>query len=66
MQWLFWIITKIKKWFGLAFGAHFMHYFSIIFFFYLIPYIWTKFQGHTFFSSQDMKQNMLLSSYLDN
>ena len=29
-------------------------------------YLWTKFQSHTFFPSQDIKQNVLLSSYLDN
>ena len=27
-------------------------------------YQWTKFQYHTFFPSQDIKQNVLLSSYL--
>ena len=32
---------------------------------YLILYQWTKFQCHTFFTSQDIKQNVLLSSYLD-
>ena len=26
---------------------------------------WTEFQCHTFFPSQDIKQNVLLSSYLD-
>ena len=29
-------------------------------------YHWTKFQCHTLFFSQDIKQNVLLSSYLDN
>ena len=33
---------------------------------YLIPYQLTKFHCHIFFSSQDIKQNVLLSSYLDN
>ena len=33
---------------------------------YLIPYQLTILQCHTFFSSQDIKQNVLLSSYLDN
>ena len=32
---------------------------------YLILYQWPKFQCHTFFHSQDIKQNVLLSSYLD-
>ena len=31
---------------------------------YLILYQWAKFQCHTFFPSQDIKQNGLLSSYL--
>ena len=31
----------------------------------LIFYQWTKFQCHTLFLSQDIKQNVLLSSYLD-
>ena len=33
---------------------------------YVILYQWTKFQCHTFFPSQDIKQNMLLCSSLDN
>ena len=28
-------------------------------------YQWPRFQCHTFFPSQDIKQNVLLSSYLD-
>ena len=32
---------------------------------YIILYQWTKFQSHTLFPSQDIKQNVLLSSYLD-
>ena len=28
-------------------------------------YQWTKFQCHIFFPSQDIKQSVLLSSYLD-
>ena len=32
---------------------------------YSILYQWEKFQCHTFFSSQDIKQNLLLSPYLD-
>ena len=49
---------------GLAFGAHFLHDFPQNVF-YLIPYQLAKFQCHTFFSSQYIKQNVLLSSYLD-
>ena len=33
---------------------------------YSIIYHLTKFQCHTFFPSQDIKQNMLLSSFSDN
>ena len=33
---------------------------------YLILYQFTKFQCHDFFPSQDIKQNLLLSSYLGN
>ena len=32
---------------------------------YLILYQWTKFQRHNLFLSQDIKQNVLLSSYSD-
>ena len=39
-------------------------------FFHKIPdlmlYQLTQFQCHTFFPSQDIKQNVLLSSYIDN
>ena len=55
-------LPKLKRGLGPAFGAHFLHDFSIKIFFYLILYQWTKFQCHTFFSSQDIKQNMLLNS----
>ena len=30
-----------------------------------MPYQWPKFQHDNFFPSQDIKQNVLLSSYLD-
>ena len=45
-------LPKLKKDLGLAFGSYFQHCFSI-------PYL---FQCHTFFPSQTVKQNMLLSS----
>ena len=32
---------------------------------YLILILWTKFRCHTFFPSQDIKKNVLISSYLD-
>ena len=59
-----------KKVLGLVFGAHFLHEFSIkMFCIYSINRVFTlsmdtKFQSHTFFLSQDIKQNVLLSSYL--
>ena len=59
-------LPKLKKGLGLTFGAHFQHNFSNKNVPYLILYIWTKFQCHTFFPSQDIKQNVSLSSYLDN
>ena len=59
------LLSKIKK--GSA--ANFWCTFSAWFFHknipYLILYQWIKFQCHTLFLSQDIKQNMLLSSYLD-
>ena len=56
-------LAKIKRSLGLFFGAHFVHDFVHVP--YLILYQWTKFQCHTLFLSQDIKQNVLLSSYLD-
>ena len=58
-------LPKLKRGLGLAFGAHFLHDFSIKNVPYLILYQWTKFQCHIFFPSPDIKQNVLLSSYLD-
>ena len=58
-------LPKLKRSLGLAFGAHFRHDFFHKNVSYLILYLWTKFQCHTFFPSQDMKQNVLLSFYLD-
>ena len=54
--------AKLKRGLGVAFGVHFLHDFSIKC--YLILYQWTKFQCYTLFLSQDIKQNVLLSSYL--
>ena len=65
MQWLFCVIYQSqKKGLGLAFGAHFLHDFSIKCS--LFNNVSTKFQCRTFFPSQDIKQNVLLSSFLDN
>ena len=49
-------LAKLKKVLRLAFGTHFQHDFP-----YLILYQWTKFQCHTLFHSQDIKQNVFLS-----
>ena len=58
-------LAKLKRGLGLAFGAYFLHGFSVKTVHYLILYQWTKFQCHTLFLSQDTKQNVLLSSHLD-
>ena len=57
-------LAKLKRGLGLAFGAHFLHDVSMKVF--LILYQRRKFQCHTFFPSQYIKQNVLLSSHLDN
>ena len=57
-------LPRLKRSLGLAFGANFLHDFFHKNVPYLILYQWTKFQCHTFFPSQDIKQNVLLSSYL--
>ena len=54
-------LAKLQGGLGLAFGASFVHK-NVL---YLILYQWTKFQCHTLFLSQDIKQNVLLISYLD-
>ena len=54
-------LPKLKRSQGVSFGAHFLHGFS-----YVILYLWITFQCHTFCSSQDIKQNVLLNSHLDN
>ena len=54
-------LPKLKRGLGLAFSAHFLHEISIKVF--LILYQRTKFQCHTFFPSQYINQNVLLSSY---
>ena len=46
-------LSKLKTSLGLVFP-------------YLILYQWIKFECLTFFLSDDIKQNLLLSSYLDN
>ena len=58
-------LAKLKRDLEVAFGANFRY----VFFHKNVPdlllYQWTKFQYHTLFLSQDIKQNVLLSSYLD-
>ena len=61
----FGLFTKFKKGSGTSFWCTFLHDFRIRNGLYLIVYHWTKFQCHTFFLSQDVKQNVSLSSYLD-
>ena len=53
-------LPKLKEGLGLVFGAPFLHDFVIKKVFYLILYQQTKFQCHTSFPSQDIKQNVLL------
>ena len=49
-------LPKLKRGLELAFGALFLRVFFLIQMFF-------KFQCHIFFPSQDIKQNVLLSSY---
>ena len=56
-------LPNLKRGLGLAFGAHFQYYFSIKMFLNTLSI--DKVQCYIFFPSQDIKQNMLLSSYLD-
>ena len=57
-------LEKLKKGLGLAFGADFLHDFSIKMFL-IYSSINGQFQCHNLFLSQDIKQNGLLSSNLD-
>ena len=57
--------AKLEKGLGLAFGPHFLHGFFRENFLYLILYQWTEFQCHNLFLSQNIKQKVLLSPYLD-
>ena len=61
----FGLFTKIKKESGISFWCTFFAWFFHTNALYLILYQLTKFQCHIFFPSQDIKQNLLLSSYLD-
>ena len=57
-------LQKLKM--GISFWCTFSAWFSHANVPYLILYQLTKFQCHIFFASQDIKRNVLLSSYLDN
>ena len=61
----FGLFSKIKKGSGASFWCTFSAWFFHKNVPYLILYQWTKFQCHTLFLSQDIKQNVLLSSHLD-
>ena len=61
----FGLFSKIKKGSGASFWCTFSAWFFHKNVPYLILYQWPKFQHDTFFPSQDIKQNVLLSSYLD-
>ena len=58
-------LAKLKRGLRLTFGEHFLHDFFHKNVQYLILYQWPKFQCHTLILSEYIKQNMLLSSYLD-
>ena len=61
----FGLFSKIKKGSGTSFWCIFSAWFCHTNVLYLILYQLIKFQYHTFFPSQDIKHNVLLSSYLD-
>ena len=53
-------LAKLERGLALNFEAHFLHDFFHKNVPYLILYQWTKFQCHTLFLSEDIKQNKLL------
>ena len=57
-------LPNLKRGLGLAFGAHFQYHFSIKMFLNALSI--DKVQYYIFFPSQDIKQDVLLSSYLGN
>ena len=65
MQCLFELFSKIKNGSGAFFWCTLSAWFLRKNVPYLICHQWTKYQCHTLFLSQDIKQNVLLSSYLD-
>ena len=61
----FGLFTKIKKGSGTSFWCTFSAWFFPKNVPHLILYQWPRFQCHTFFPAQNIKQNVLLISYLD-
>ena len=59
-------LLKLRRGLTLAFGAYFRRFCHKNVTYFLILCLLTNFQCNTFFPSQDIKQNVLLSSYLDN
>ena len=59
-------LPKLKRVLFLSFDTHFLHVFFHENANYLILYQLTNFQCYVFFRSQDIKQNVLLSSCLEN
>ena len=57
-------LPNLKRDVGLVFGAHFQFYFSVKTFLNTLSI--DKVQRYIFFPPQNIKQNVLLSSYLDN
>ena len=62
----FGLFTTIINRSGTSFCCTFSAWFFYKNVFYLIVHLWTRFLCHAFFPSQDIKQNVLFSSYLDN
>ena len=54
-------LPTLKRGLGLAFGAYFLHDFTMkMFLFSYSIYQWIKFQCHIFIPSQDIKQNSVI------
>ena len=65
MRGCFRLFTKIIKRSGTSFCCIFSAWFFYKIVLYLIFHLLTKFHSYTFFPSQDVKQNVLLTSYFD-
>ena len=53
-------LPKLKRGFGLAFGAHFLHDFAILFYLFNAQSM-DKFSMSSLYPSQDIKQNVLFN-----